>query len=332
MVTGKIFDKATGLPANNIAAYLSVPGQHFQFSTASSNSNGELLFNLGKFYGSNELIAQTNNVQDSNYRVDIANPFFGKLSYPAFSPLTLSQKLSSQLLHRSINTQAENAFLKEIKQQFDFSQETDTSHFYGKPDKIYYLDDYTRFTTMEEVMHEFVAEVRVRKTANYKFRVRRPNSLSYFDSDPLVLLDGVPVFNPNKIMETDPLKIKKIDIITHKYYSGSYIIDGIISYSSYDGDMGGNLLDANGLVMEYEGLQREREFYSPQYTTPEKLNSRIPDVRNVLYWSPSLKTNEDGRQHASFYTSDVRGRYAILVQGITTDGLAGSKIITFITQ
>jgi uncharacterized protein YfaS (alpha-2-macroglobulin family) len=81
--------------------------------------------------------------------------------------------------------------------------------------------------------------------------------------------------------------------------------------------------------VEYEGLQREREFYSPAYNTAEKLNSRIPDFRNVLYWSPSLKTNENGRQNVSFYTSDVQGKYAVMVQGITPNGLAGSKIITF---
>jgi uncharacterized protein YfaS (alpha-2-macroglobulin family) len=76
-------------------------------------------------------------------------------------------------------------------------------------------------------------------------------------------------------------------------------------------------------------LQREREFYSPDYTTPEKLNSRIPDFRNVLYWSPTVKTNETGRHNISFFTSDVPGKYAILVQGITREGLAGSKIVTF---
>ncbi|MCW3105555.1 MAG: hypothetical protein JWQ09_61 [Segetibacter sp.] len=329
VVTGKVFDKRTGLPANNITAYLSVPGQDFQFASAVSNSKGELLFNVRKFYGSNEFIAQTNNLEDSNYRVDLTNPFSDKFSNHTFPPFTLTQKWKEQLRNRNINAQVENAYLKEAKQQFSLPGDADTSHFYGKPDKTYFLDDYTRFTTMEEVMREFVAEVRVRKpSAYYNFKVKRPNSLTYFDSDPLVLLDGVPVFNVNKIMEMDPLKIKKLDIITHKYYSGSYITDGLISYSSYDGDLGGYQLDPNSLIVEYEGLQREREFYSPIYSTPEKLASRIPDFRNVLYWSSSLKTNETGHQNISFYTSDLPGKYAVMVHGITPGGLAGSKIIT----
>ena len=330
VVTGRVFEKSTGLPANNITTFLSAPGINFQFASAQSNQNGELVFNPGKFYGSNQFIAQTNSLTDSNYRVDINNPFADKFSSHASAPLSLTPNWRQQLQSRSISSQVENVYLKEAKQQFSFPVDADTSHFYGRPDQAYYLDDYTRFTTMEEVMREFVKEVRVRRLSdNYNFKVRRPNSLTYFDSDPLVLLDGVPVFNINKIMAMDPLKIKKLDIVTHKYYIGSYITDGIISYSTYDGDLGGYPLDPNGLVVEYEGLQREREFYSPAYDTPEKLSSRIPDFRNVLYWLPTLKTNETGHQKVSFYTSDLPGKYAVMVQGITPGGLAGSKVITF---
>ncbi len=331
IVTGKLFDKTTALPAKNITAYLTVPGQYYRFTSSVSNDMGELMFNIKKFYGNNEIIAQTNNRADSNYRFDFVNPFADRFSNNNFPPLILSQQWKDQLESRNINSQVENVYLKEAKQRFDVRGDADTLLFFGKPDNTYYLDDYTRFTTMEEVMREFVVEVRVRKPSDYNFRVKIPNSVEYFDN-PLVLVDGVPVFNVNKIIEMDPLKIKKIDIVTHKYYSGSLISDGVISYSSYDGGLGGTVLDPNGLIVEYDGLQREREFYSPSYNTPEKLDSRIPDARNVLYWSPTVKTDEKGHQNISFYTSDLPGKYAVIVQGITPGGLAGSTIVTFDVQ
>ena len=37
----------------------------------------------------------------------------------------------------------------------------DTLPFFYKPSKTYLLDNYTRFTTMEEVLREYVAEVNV---------------------------------------------------------------------------------------------------------------------------------------------------------------------------
>ena len=327
IVAGKVFDKTTGQPGKNITAYLTVPGQDFRFTSDASNKTGDLLFNVKKFYGNTEFIAQTNNLSDSNYRFDFVSPFSERFSTSSIPALALTKQWMEQLQDRVINSQVENAYIREAKQKFILADGADTSAFFGKPDKTYYLDDYTRFTTMDEVMREYVTEVRVRKPSNYNFSVLIPYSSTFYD-DPLVLLDGIPVFNVNKIMDLDPLKLKKIDIVTHKYYSGSLISNGIISYSSYDGELGSTILDPNGLIVEYEGLQREREFYSPSYNTPEKLSNRIPDVRNVLYWSPSVTTDDKGHQNISFYTSDFHGKYAVMVQGITPGGLAGSTVVT----
>ena len=58
-------------------------------------------------------------------------------------------------------------------------------------------------------------------------------------------------------------------------------------------------------------------------------DNRLPDFRNVLYWSPDVLCDEDGKGELNFYTSEIPGTYAIVVQGITADGYAGSAISTF---
>ncbi len=93
--------------------------------------------------------------------------------------------------------------------------------------------------------------------------------------------------------------------------------------------MDGYELDPNALILEYPGLQLHREFYSPFYDTKEKFESRLPDFRNLLYWSPDIKTDEYGQAQVSFYTSDKPGKYAVVIQGINSKGLAGSKTIFF---
>jgi uncharacterized protein YfaS (alpha-2-macroglobulin family) len=54
------------------------------------------------------------------------------------------------------------------------------------------------------------------------------------------------------------------------------------------------------------------------------MQSRLPDFRNVLYWSPEVITNENGKQTVEFYTSDLPGKYVVVVQGITANGIAES--------
>jgi len=56
------------------------------------------------------------------------------------------------------------------------------------------------------------------------------------------------------------------------------------------------------------------------------LESRLPDFRNLLYWTPDIKTGENGKQQVSFYTSDQLGKYAVVLQGLSASGNAGSKV------
>jgi hypothetical protein len=56
--------------------------------------------------------------------------------------------------------------------------------------------------------------------------------------------------------------------------------------------------------------------------------SRKPDYRNVLYWSPDIKT-KTGKKHISFYTSDLPGKYVVLIQGISDTGIVGVATESF---
>jgi hypothetical protein len=325
-----LVDRKTGLPQKNILTTLTIPGEAFELRSALSRQDGSIFFNVNDFYSNNEVIIQNVNAADSTAKINISSPFSDKFSLSPFPQFTLTDKWKDQLLYRSINAQADNSYLIDKKRLAFTDLVVDSNVFYGNAEKQYYLDDYTRFITMEEVMREFVLDVRVRKQPDgYQFRVANTPLRTLFDQDPLVLIDGLPVSNVNKIIAFDPLKIKKIEVVSHKHYLGPLIAEGVVSFKTYQGDLGGYELDPNAIVVEYEGLQRQREFYSPVYETQNEKESRIPDLRNLLYWSPSVKTSKDGKQQLSFYTSDLKANFAIVVQGLTSDGLSGSSVTTF---
>ncbi|MES2371249.1 MAG: hypothetical protein V4557_01635 [Bacteroidota bacterium] len=328
IINGRIIDKRNGQGAENITAYLSVPTEKSLFSNSVSGKNGVTRFNIKNFYGGSDIVVQTNNTTDSNYRIDIANPFSEKYSERTSPVFTLSESRSHLLQSRSLQSQVINAYFSEKQQNFLFPKAIDTMPFYGIADKRYYLDDYTRFITMEEVMREYVQDVRVRKNEeHFSFRVRNKTFNNFFETAPLVLFDGVPEFDMDKIMSFDPLKVKRIDVVAQKFFQHNMVHDGIINYSTYQGDLAGFPINANALIVDYDGLQLQREFYSPVYETVN--NSRLPDFRNVLYWSPEIHTDKNGRKQVTFYTADIQGTYGVIIQGITSSGLAGSKMTTF---
>jgi len=330
IITGKITDKRSGMPVENVLAYLSAPGTRFQVGSSMSNKKGQLQFDIKNFYGSNEIVVQPDNQKDSSYRVDILNPFSEKFSAVAVPAFNLSEEFREDLLSRSIGMQVQNAYLTDNLQRFDMPNMQDSTAFYGAPDYKFFLDDYTRFNTMEEVMREYITGVSLRKRQQkFYFRMMNDPYRLFFDDDPLILLDGVLVFDADKIITMNPLKVKKIEVVNRKYYLGPMVSSGVVSFTTYKGDLEGFQFDPNALVLEYEGLQLQREFYSPTYETEKQINSRMPDFRNLLLWSPDIKTDVYGKKQIHFYSSDQQGKYMVVIQGITAEGKAGSQSFTF---
>jgi uncharacterized protein YfaS (alpha-2-macroglobulin family) len=83
------------------------------------------------------------------------------------------------------------------------------------------------------------------------------------------------------------------------------------------------------VVLEYEGLQYQREFYSPVYETKDQISSRLPDFRNVLYWSPDIHTDAQGKAEINFFTSDLKGKYIAVLQGMNANGRVGERSVLF---
>jgi hypothetical protein len=170
---------------------------------------------------------------------------------------------------------------------------------------------------MEEVLREYVREINVgvKGRGALKLKLFNEDKRELFSDNILVVLDGVPLFNTDKLFSYDPLKFKKIDIISKNYVLGSAIFNALASFITYQENYEGLELDSKAVAIDYEGLQLQREFYSPSYASEHLKGSRVPDFRNTLYWSSNLQPG-----NTRFYTGDLQGRYVAVFQGITADG------------
>ena len=66
----------------------------------------------------------------------------------------------------------------------------------------------------------------------------------------------------------------------------------------------------------------EKEFYAPKYNAQEP-DSQKPDLRSLIHWAPSIRTDQYGRASVSFYNGDIAGDYIIVVEAISKDGRIG---------
>jgi hypothetical protein len=315
-----------GQPAPGVMTYLASPGKVTNVYASVSNKKGFVKFEAPDFYGSTEIILQT--ASDSVFNVEIQDPF-SSATTRAPEPLVLEKRLQAPLVDRTIGMQVQDIYNEYTRKGVNKTQ-IDSVAFYGRPDEMYYLDDYTRFPVMEEVMREYVPGVLVRKRRDgFHFLVLDVVNKTVMQDDPLILLDGVPVRKADDIMKFDPRKIRKLEVVTRPYFLGPATFKGIVSYSTYGGDLAGFEIDPAAVRVDYEGLQLQREFYSPRYENENQRTERIPDQRSVLYWDPQVKTTGDEKTRFDFFTSDLEGTFMIRVEGLSNTGEAAGTTSVF---
>jgi hypothetical protein len=320
LVTGHIFDKVSGNPANGITAYVSIPGRNTCFFASKSKPDGSLAFELNKVYGENEVVVMSDYTKDSTYRIEIDNPYSQEYMDVALPEFTLSESVADWLVEKSQQMQVVNAYQKYNPSKPSIT-EIDSSAFYFTPDASYILDDYTRFIVMEEVMREYVVGVNVRKNKDgFHFMVIDIEKNIIYEDNPLILLDGVPVFDADEIIALDPLKIQRIQTVNRRFGKGVIDCRGIVNYTTYKGNLAGYTLHPGTLTFRYDGVQIPMVSPEIKYITPAEIASRIPDFRTTLYWNGCLSIDKSQKTSLGGYTSDVTGDFKITINALTGNG------------
>ena len=328
-ITGKVLEKETNQPVGGIPVFLSAPAAITQFYPAHSNPRGLLRFEMNNFFGGSVVIAQVGAlVPDSQYQVVLDDPFSKSFSAIKIPEFQAPVKNPETLLKDAMSVQVQNSFHAQRMNALSYPAFTDTASFYQDATLSYQLDQYTRFRTVEEVLREYVAYVNVRRRSG---QVELPmidiSATGYLPGQPLMLLDGVRIYDNNKFFELDPDKLKSIDVIPRRYIFGSFLFNGIINWKSRTPSLTDYHLAGNALVQEYEGLLPERTFYAPVYDSAEKMASRLPDYRQLLLWNPAVQLTGSHKVSLDFYTSDIPGKYIIVAEGLSQKGVAGSALL-----
>lgn len=331
IVKGKLINKITKEAIPKTMISYSIPNRSYRFGVAVTDSVGGFSFILKDIYGINELYLQTNSLVDKNYEFRIeenfvekhVSPFSKKFSYTTVNNL-------EQLSEYHISNQVNNIYNADRIRDYKVLKATDTFPFFQKPMYSYILDNYVRFNSFEEVLREYVSPVMVYQK-DKKLNISLINTV-YKDvhrENVLVMIDGLELLDPSVVFSLDPHRFEKIDIISRAFSHGAGYYNGIINFKSYNGDLGGLTVPEYVNVFNYDGLQKYRTFFNPNYQTKEAMESRLPDFRHTLYWNANINISEGATQKIEVYTSDLKGKYIGVIHGIDTEGKIGSQQFFF---
>jgi hypothetical protein len=322
LVNGVLRSRLDHEPLKGTDISLAFIGKTAKCQFLKTDADGEFNFVVNK-PGLSEIVIQPLKPVSTGYYVEFNQPYcttFNDHEPPLFN---LDSTKTDRINQAIISMQVNNIYVPFRQQEMQPAVKTNIHDFYGEPDKKINLSDYIELTTVREVIKEIVPDMMVlKRNKEYVFRLVNLPTSSY-ESTPLVLVDGVPVYNIAKLLDVNSKEIERIDILNTRYYYTDYIFDGIVNFITKKGNLSSMEYDNSVFRQVFEGCQVPREFYSPDYSAKTGGTYRIPDFRNTLYWKPDLRTDGNGKASVSFFTSDEPGDYTIVVEGITSDGKSG---------
>jgi hypothetical protein len=324
LICGIIKDRITGEPLKNQNISLSYVGKSALCQFSKTNDKGEFRIKTS-VRGIREIVVQPVPDISKEFYVELDNPITPSAKKynrgDFFIDTARLLQINNVIICAQINNMYEPFRQKVIKKD----EEKGEHDFFGKPENTVIMSKYIELTSVREVIKEIIPGVStVKKNDMINFRLFSQNQSKPYDNNPMVLVDGLPVYDFEKVLNIKTSDLEKIDVFITRYYISDIVFDGILHFVTKKGDLG--VIDLGNSVyrLEYEFPLVPEIFYTPDYSSSEQLNSHIPDLRNTLFWNPAMQTDNTGKAIAEFYSSDETGEYMIIVEGMNADGKRGT--------
>lgn len=286
------------------AAFIATPSAVPDFCT-SFVKDGKADFFTQNFFGDTDIVCQVEKSAPGS-KIEIISPFAGVTggNIPA---LKMSRSISNAIIERS-------RVLKENRKagvDTLWSYMPDRSRYLmGQAPIQYKLDNYTRFPVMDEVIIEFITELRVRKdeNGNQDVQVKLSDDYGkfYFSSgQSLMMVDGVPVLNHKAISDYDPLLVESVNIYPYSFFAGDRSFTGAANFVTYKKTFPDVKFDEDVRIMSFRGTS-----YPASYS----------GSANTLYWHPLVKVAAGSGTTVECAIPQGVRQIRVRIEGLTESG------------
>lgn len=289
--------------------YMSAMGNTDDIYIGNTNDKGEVVFYTSNIYGTRDLVFEVEGDTSKVYTVEILHD---KVEHKSVQPpvLKISSKMRDALEQRGMDMQIAKRF--EADTIYSLMPMRENSFIGTVQPRSYRLDDYTRFPLMEEVIREYVKDLRVRKEGNETVM----RLLWGTKARALVLLDGVPVTDHSVVVALDPHLVKEIELYPRRYILNNRIYDGVVMFNTYKGDMGGVKFARNVSIVNHRGVQYPLAFTGEQLPQMEN----YPNFNNTIYWNPVVEIAPEGTFSFNCVKPQYKGKFKLVIEGIDSNG------------
>ena len=237
---------------SQICPSMSIIGKQIHYFEGKMVNDSIAVFYTYGIHGKQPLVLSAMSSTDVSLPIEIINPFASLL--PKKLPHLVFHYERSEVEARSLDMQRH----QKIKER-DENQATgkpldyDETVFGTKPDLTYNLDEYRQFLSIREVLLEYVDCVKRTKQNDVSKLIVRRGQDHYNSSLPtLVLIDGMPVFDIERLLNYDARRIHYINIYGGQYTFGNGVYNGILSFITRSGQLTNYPTERNMQYLVYD--------------------------------------------------------------------------------
>ena len=248
---------------NQIRPSLSIVGKQIHYFEGKMINDSIAVFYTFGIHGKQPLVLSAASATGVSLPIEMISPFIALL--PKQLPHLVFHYNRSEVEARSLDMQRHQIAIAPAKRELqlgDYSDDTaedgvpldyDDSLFGTRPNPTYNLDEYRQFLTIREVLIEYVNCVRKTKIDGVtKMEVRNPQE-TYISSWPaMVLIDGMPVIDIERLLDYDARRIHYINIYGNQYTFGNGVYNGILSFVTRSGRLTNYPIEPNMQYLVYE--------------------------------------------------------------------------------
>ena len=248
---------------SHIRPSLSIVGKQIHYFEGKMVNDSIAVFYTYGIHGKQPLVLSAASSTGISLPIELISPF--EILLPKQLPHLVFHYNRSEVEARSLDMQRHQIAIAPAKRELqlgDYSDDTavegvpldyDETVFGIRPDLTYNLDEYRQFLTIREVLLEYVNCVKNTKIDGITKLIVRKEDAAYNTSWPaMVLIDGMPVIDIERLLKYDARRIHYINIYADQYTFGNGVYNGILSFITRSGRLTNYPTEPNVQYLVYE--------------------------------------------------------------------------------
>lgn len=277
--------------------------------------NDRVRFMTNNIYGDREIVCEVSTLDRTDGSIEFENPFI----YPSpgeLPKLSLNKSQYGDLSARKAALRAEKPL--RIDTLATMLRHREDLLLESSPRTRFHLDDYNRFPSVKEVLIEIIPILSLRReNGENVMRITVTDGTEAYRTrvgNLLVMMDGVVLTDLDLLLDFDAMLLEDVDVYQQAVVCGKVSYSGVANFITKKNYVTALSFPANVRVVDFKGVSYPVAYYG------EAPEGEGVDLRQVLYWDPSMRVEAGGQARINFRAPAYSGSFRAVADGIAADG------------